>query len=140
MNQDYVLGFVFNNDKSEVALMRKTKPEWQKGRLNGIGGKIESGETPIEAMHREFREETGFETNKLYWREIGCMSSNEWFVYILTYDQTFDDLSVLKTVTEEPITIVKVSDLDSELTISNIPWLVRLAKDTKVHYSDIKYL
>jgi 8-oxo-dGTP pyrophosphatase MutT (NUDIX family) len=63
MIQEYVLGFVFNLDKTKVALMRKTKPEWQRGRLNGIGGKIELGETSITAMHREFKEETGQPSN-----------------------------------------------------------------------------
>jgi len=42
-----------------VALVRKIKPKWQAGRLNGIGGGIESGETPLEAMCREWAEETG---------------------------------------------------------------------------------
>jgi 8-oxo-dGTP diphosphatase len=56
--QKYVLGFAF--DKSDnVILVRKQKPKWQKGLLNGVGGKIEIGETSSDAMFREFREETG---------------------------------------------------------------------------------
>jgi 8-oxo-dGTP pyrophosphatase MutT (NUDIX family) len=58
-NMDYVAGFLFNRDRSQVALILKNKPAWQVGKLNAIGGKIESGETAEEAMHREFREETG---------------------------------------------------------------------------------
>jgi 8-oxo-dGTP diphosphatase len=37
----YVLGFMFSSDHSEVALIRKRKPEWQRGKLNGIGGKCD---------------------------------------------------------------------------------------------------
>ena len=37
--------------------MRKNKPHWQEGHLNGIGGKIEEGELPIDAMQREYEEE-----------------------------------------------------------------------------------
>ena len=56
----YVLGFVFSLDASRVLLIWKNRPEWQKGKLNGIGGKIEEGELPIDAMKREFSEETSF--------------------------------------------------------------------------------
>ena len=51
----YVLGIVTTPDKLYVLLM---KPTWQEGRWNGIGGKIEDGETPHHAMDREWREET----------------------------------------------------------------------------------
>ena len=46
----YVAGFMFSSDKSEVLLVEKMSPEWQRGLLNGIGGKIEGGETPLEAI------------------------------------------------------------------------------------------
>lgn len=54
----YVAGFVFTKDQLQVLLMTKKRPEWQKGMLNGIGGKVEKGETADEAMIREFGEET----------------------------------------------------------------------------------
>jgi 8-oxo-dGTP diphosphatase len=55
----YVLGFVFDSTCRRVLLLRKKYPEWQKGKLNGLGGKIEADETPAAAMDREFREEAG---------------------------------------------------------------------------------
>jgi 8-oxo-dGTP pyrophosphatase MutT (NUDIX family) len=30
----------------EVLLIEKQKPAWQRGKLNGVGGKIEPGENP----------------------------------------------------------------------------------------------
>lgn len=54
-----VLGFLFSKKATHVALIRKQKPEWQRGYLNGIGGKVEECETPRNAMIREFEEETG---------------------------------------------------------------------------------
>ena len=45
---------------NDVLLVRKDKPEWQKGLLNLPGGKIEEGETDIEAAERELKEETGY--------------------------------------------------------------------------------
>ena len=60
MRKHYVLGFVFNYSKNQVLLIEKQRPAWQMGRWNGIGGEIEEGETPYQAMVRESVEETGF--------------------------------------------------------------------------------
>ena len=54
----YVLGFAFNKGCTEVLLIEKKRPNWMVGKLNGVGGHIEDGETPIDAMVREFKEET----------------------------------------------------------------------------------
>ena len=56
---DYVIGFVFNENYTEVLLVLKKSPPWQEGCFNGIGGKIEPDEEPSSAMLREFEEETG---------------------------------------------------------------------------------
>lgn len=56
----FVLGFLFSEDGSRVLLVWKNRPAWQNGKLNGVGGKIEPGETPLQAMKREFLEETYF--------------------------------------------------------------------------------
>jgi 8-oxo-dGTP pyrophosphatase MutT (NUDIX family) len=47
----------------DLALVRKNKPAWQAGRLNGIGGGVEPGELPLQAMCREWKEETGDDHN-----------------------------------------------------------------------------
>lgn len=56
--QKYVVGFLFDTSLN-VVLIEKIKPEWQAGRLNGIGGHVEEGEDDLEAMIREFKEEAG---------------------------------------------------------------------------------
>ena len=38
-----VVGFAFTEDRRSVILIRKNRPEWQAGRLNGVGGHIEPG-------------------------------------------------------------------------------------------------
>jgi 8-oxo-dGTP diphosphatase len=69
----YVCGFVFD-PLAQVYLIRKLKPDWQKGLLNGIGGKIETadegGEYPasVTAMSREFEEEAGVLIHPLRWK------------------------------------------------------------------------
>src|SRR5690242_7587733 len=65
----YTVGFFFNEDLSKVLLIRKAKPPWQAGRLNGIGGSFEGTESPEKCMDREFLEETGNDkTLRLYLR------------------------------------------------------------------------
>ncbi len=61
----YVIGFAFHNDS--VLLIEKLKPDWQRGRLNGVGGKIEPNELPLDAMQREFFEECGIITAHTQW-------------------------------------------------------------------------
>ena len=56
MGKGYVLGFMFSPDMERILLMRKNRPEFQAGKFNGIGGKIEGTETPLQAMIREFEE------------------------------------------------------------------------------------
>jgi len=38
---DSVAGFLLSEDRGQVALVEKIKPEWQRGLLNGMGGEIE---------------------------------------------------------------------------------------------------
>src|SRR6187551_944090 len=58
--QLYACGFLFSPDRARVLLIRKRRPAWQAGKLNGVGGKIEpSDDSPLAALTREFREEAG---------------------------------------------------------------------------------
>ncbi|HEC66689.1 MAG TPA: NUDIX domain-containing protein [bacterium] len=64
MKQEYCLGFYFykTNNTHRVYLIRKSKnkgPEVIRGLWNGLGGKLEEGETAVGAMIREFEEESG---------------------------------------------------------------------------------
>ena len=70
-----MVGFLFRNSGTEVALVRKLKPEWQRGLLNGIGGKIEPGEDSREAMVREFEEETGARVDA--WRSFAWLRGRD---------------------------------------------------------------
>jgi len=68
----YVLGFCLTPDG--VVLIQKSKPDWQRGKWNGIGGSIEEGETPMDAMLREFREEAHIRTIASQWTELFTLS------------------------------------------------------------------
>ena len=83
---EYVAGFFTSPYGDQVALVRKEKPAWQKGRLNAIGGKIESGETPADAMRREFLEEAGLDVSD--WKHFVTLTGirGDWRVYLLLLD------------------------------------------------------
>lgn len=87
----YVAGFMFSEDRPRVLLIEKQRPAWQKGRLNGIGGHIEPGETPWEAQRREFLEEAvfGFDDWKSFAEVIAADQS--WSV---TFFRGFNDVAL----------------------------------------------
>ena len=55
----WVVGFVFRNNRSEVVLQKKNRPSFQVGKLNGPGGKIEEGESALDAMRVSLRKKQG---------------------------------------------------------------------------------
>lgn len=136
----YVCGFCFSNDLQRVALIQKTKPAWQKGRLNGIGGKIETDDSSSAmAMEREFLEEAGCLMLAPDWKFLTHMYGKDWsveFFYSVEKDlSTGYTLEDLDSLTEEKVTIVKVEDVQSLDTISNLRWLIPLAIQ-KIKYPD----
>jgi 8-oxo-dGTP diphosphatase len=126
----YCVGFAFYYDNNSVALIKKNRPAWQAGKMNGIGGKLELDETPVEAMIREFREETGHEITD--WKDLCTLHGNDFVVSVfVSYDNDHPEL--LKTMTDEMIDIVDIYVVNDNCCeswfISNLPWLVNLALD-----------
>jgi len=105
----YVLGFALTPEMDRVALIQKNRPDWQAGKWNGIGGHIEDGESPLEAMHREFQEETGVYIAKERWISMGEMGSDDWncrLFYFLGYESV-----VVNTMTDEKVMVHNIQDL-----------------------------
>lgn len=139
MKLEYVVTFLFNHDYTKVWLIEKQKPEWQKGRLNGIGGKIENGETPVDAAFRELQEEAGYHGSVI--TEVGHMEGtnndgSEFKVFIFTARTS----EKLYTMEKEEIVLVKVEDLPSKKTIGNVPLLIEACKYRLSHSSNFKKL
>jgi len=128
IRQRYVLGFLFDMSRTKVALIRKQKPDWQRGLLNGIGGKIEKDESKLFAMKREFFEETGFQSEAWDWDEYAMMVSKDWQVQCF---RAFSDTGInsVKTTTDETVMVVNLSELHLHKTLSNVPWLIHMALD-----------
>lgn len=120
----YVLGFLFDERFNNVVLIHKLRPEWQRGKLNGVGGHIEEGETPHKAMHREFLEETGLDIPS--WRRISTLttSNNAYHMTVFGSVASQDILDQAVSKTEESVIQVPVDSLFSAPVIPNLYWLV----------------
>lgn len=124
MKTNYVAGFMFDAARENVALIEKQKPDWQKGKLNGIGGKIEEGESPVQAMVREFEEETG--CRETLWRWYCDLKFQGATIHFF---MCIGDLSELCSMEGEQVRIVPVADIPRLNTIPNLRWLVPMAID-----------
>lgn len=139
MQTKYVLGFLFSLDKKQVALIEKRQPDWQAGFLNGIGGKIEPNELPLDAMIREFKEETGYEFTD--WTAFNSLQgynsgTKSWIVYTF---RGFGDVDKVNTTESEIIYVVNVSDIRTLKVINNLQWLIPLALDTDEIFTHTEY-
>jgi len=125
----FVVGLMFNDDLSKVCLIRKNRPDWQAGKLNGIGGKIEKGELAFEAMVREFYEETGVLTNISMWKHFLTLRFPNAIVEFFTGKDS-NVCEAIKTLTDEEVVKIAVGDnllQGYPQLIENIPAVTRLA-------------
>ena len=121
---EYVVGFMFSSDFKKVALIEKTKPNWQKGKLNGIGGKVEKDEFPLDAMVREFKEEAGIKYD--YWNKFCTINSINSIVYFYYAVCSKNKFSEIKTIEEEKVIKCCVNEIPKNI-ITNINWLIPMA-------------
>lgn len=131
MKKLYVDGFLFDDEGNNVLLIRKTRPEWQAGFLNGIGGKVEEYELPIDAMCREFAEETGIAFDQ--WEHTIQHDDPDWTVFYYRAYST----PIVNTVinqkhfpTDEIPIVYQVSNLGQ--CVRNIKWAIPLSNDRTV--------
>jgi len=133
----YVAGFCFSPELQRVVLIEKTKPKWQKGKLNGVGGKIEPEEHPIDAMVREFYEETGVIIPAELWTQFATISNDDWIVFF--YKTVSDKVDEVRTTTEEHVNLFDLEMLHSYNTVPNLQWLIPMALQGDVLMGTILY-
>lgn len=125
--QKYVVGFLIDSDWN-VVLIRKNKPEFQKGFLNGVGGKIEEGEDPMRAMEREFAEEAGVIFKK--WNHFATISEEgDYEVYC--FKAFVPDVKEIETksMTSELIEVRPIKFLRVAGILPSAMWLIQIALD-----------
>jgi 8-oxo-dGTP diphosphatase len=132
----YVVGFAFNSELTDVVLIKKNRPAWQAGKLNGVGGKAHLGEMAMFAMSREFKEETGVYVAPVKWE---CFATLESCVpspdqtrplhNIINFFRTeLSDLRIVETMTDESVQTCTISCLfENHETIPDLRWLIPMA-------------
>lgn len=138
---NYVLGFAFSRDRNQVVLINK--PEF----INGVGGKVELLESPLDAMYREFEEETGVKIHKPCENEKRMF--NDWnhfltisgpYYTIYTFRTFTNAVWMARTTSEEGKikiydveTVLKKNDIAPDLNI-----IIPLALDEQTLFTEIK--
>lgn len=133
---EYVVGFLIDPVTDNVLLIRKNRPEWQRGKLNGVGGKVEPGEEAHQAMQREFREETGMTIDD--WRRVLTMEFPAARVYFYRSFTSRSHLMTASTMTDEVVELWEIGYLlkwpGSARIVPNLRWLLPLAAYTADNY------
>lgn len=113
--------------KDNIALIRKTKPEWQAGSYNFVGGKIELNESPEECVRREFWEETGIDIEH-GWKYLGKMERPDDFVCYI-YTITDPRVENVTTTTDETVVLMDRTHFinSNEPMISNLKSIYQFA-------------
>ena len=127
--RNYVLAFMVNATKNQILLIKKKRPAFQAGKMNGIGGKIEGDETPVEAIIREVEEETGLKTTEYEWANFGEMRLPDGGkVHVF---KTFrDDLENALSMTDEEVVVMDIDyNVLKPLVMPNLIWLIDVAMD-----------
>jgi 8-oxo-dGTP diphosphatase len=130
MKVDYVVGFAFDGVES-VLLVLKDKPDFLKGKWNGVGGKVEPSEEPLAAMVREFQEETGIPTEPADWTQIAFMEtprSRVWF--FRAADVNIHEAPDAVIDSGEALGAFWVDDLPHNVK-ENLRWLLPLALEAE---------
>lgn len=134
----YVLGFMFDATKDRVVLIRKNRPDSQRGKLNGIGGKVEHTDPGFEyAMSREFLEETGVETKPWDWIKFNVMRGESW--HVTCYYCISQNYKDVKSMTDETVQVVLTDHVNNMEIMSNLRWLIPMAQEGNVLCADTIY-
>jgi len=124
MTKDKSLIFVFSWDLKKVYLIRKKKPKWQEDFLNGVGGKVEEGESFAACAIRETKEEINIKMDKRYLHDVGVIEAKEFRVRIYAYRTKQKP----KQMEDEELKITPVKSIPNLKVIPNLRMLVPYAQ------------
>ncbi|MBA2685997.1 MAG: NUDIX domain-containing protein [Gemmatimonadaceae bacterium] len=125
----YVLALLFTADKKRVVLMKRTRPSWQAGRVNALGGAIVVGESAVETARREVREEAGVDVAE--WAEVLVWEDAEYRMHVM---RAVSELAgKARTQEDQEVFLADASALPLNV-IDNLRWLVPLALDVDVSF------
>lgn len=134
--QEYTAGFAFDPSGTPRVLLihKKRGPEGYRGLLNGIGGKIELGETAARAQQREFLEEAGLDIPAHRWEHTISLHGDFGTVWFFRTVLTPAEAGEAWTVEDEQVGWYDVADLPRLRVVPNVLWLVPLSNDRNIEF------
>ncbi len=90
------LCYIRCGEKTLMLHRNKKKNDMHEGKWNGLGGKLENGETPEACAIREIQEESGLQVSdpqlKGFITFPNFDGTNDWYVFVYTFDNCDGDL------------------------------------------------
>jgi 8-oxo-dGTP diphosphatase len=127
--QTFVLALLYTADRRRVVLMHRTRPAWQSGRVNALGGRLLHGEDAAAAARREVREECGVDVAD--WREVLVWEDAEYRMHVM--GAVSEQAHAARTLEDQEVFLADVHALPDNV-IDNLRWLVPLALDEHVAF------
>jgi 8-oxo-dGTP diphosphatase len=82
------LCYVRRGDQTLMVHRIKKAQDMHLGKWNGLGGKLEPGESPEDCARREIQEESGLEVTELIWKGLltfpGFSNDEDWYAFVFT--------------------------------------------------------
>jgi 8-oxo-dGTP diphosphatase len=124
------LCYIRDRDKTLMVHRVKKANDIHEGKWNGLGGKLEPGESPEECARREIYEESGLTAMALEWKGILTFpkfaNDEDWYAFVFVVTDFTGDLADSE---EGNLQWIKNEDLPSlnlwEGDIIFLPWLER---------------
>lgn len=120
--QIYTLSTVFTI--REVLMVRRSKPDWQAGKLNLPGGHVEDDENPIDAADRELREEIGLKSKSI--ELCGKIIGDSFEVHVFNHEAKGMGEYNSHTDTGDVVEEIDVFDLRHHKVIPNLKIIIPL--------------
>lgn len=130
---EYVSGLLIDHPKERVVLIRKNKPERLAGKLTGVGGKIDPGETMYQAMQREFIEEAG--CNISDWHHVCTLEGIDHRIFFFRYFVEPIELFKVRSMEAEVVDVYSIDQILADKSlVSNMRWVLPLCLDPYVQH------
>ncbi|MFC2084900.1 NUDIX domain-containing protein [Bacteroidota bacterium] len=140
------LCYVMSEDSTLMLFRNKKLNDYHKGKWNGLGGKLNQGETPEECAIREVREESGLIVNNPKMKGIITFplfdGIDDWYVFLFVFKGYKGEIidspeGKLDWILNE--NLVKLNLWEGDKTF--IPWLFQdKFFSAKFNYEDGKYI
>lgn len=132
---------VYLKSERGILLIKKERPDWQKGKLNLIGGHVENGESYIEAAYREVFEETGLDIKKEPYpyeaiNFVGIITGSGYKVAVFYGEVPEWSVEKVKTKTDEEVKWVPKHRLTTTNLMPNLYLMIPLIEDNKLFVLD----